>query len=159
MKAQFSIFKQNRQVFIRLIEGLTLEQLNEIPDGFVNNIAWNFCHMVVSQQTLCYVKAGRQPRISQSHIDKYGRGTRPGDFIGKEEIDFFKEQAIRLIDEFESDWNAGLFTEYQAFTTSLGVALNTCEEALHYAFGHDQLHLGYSQALRRAVLNKTVLAQ
>jgi hypothetical protein len=158
MDTQFHIIRQNRLTFIRLIDSLTPGQLNEIPEGFNNNIAWNFAHIVVTQQVLCYMKAGVSPRINQAHIEKYQKGTRPGEIIGAQELEFFKKQAITLIDEFEKDWNAGLFKSYQAFTTSMGVPINTCEEALHYAAGHDQLHFGYTIALKRVVLNKSVIA-
>ena len=50
MQSQFHIIKENRKLFIRMMEELTIEQLNEIPTGFNNNMAWNFGHAVVSFQ-------------------------------------------------------------------------------------------------------------
>jgi len=159
MTSQFNITKQNRQVFISLVNSLTTEQLNEIPAGFNNNIAWNFAHIVVSQQILCYAKAGKEMKIGKEYIEKYQRGSKPGEYIGQEEINFFKQQAIQLIDEFQQDWEAGIFEEYQAFTTSMGIKIESCEQALHYAAGHDELHFGYCLALKRAVLHKSLIAQ
>jgi hypothetical protein len=159
MISQFNITKQNRQVFLNLVNSLTTDQLNEIPAGFNNNIAWNFAHIVVSQQILCYAKAGKEMKIGKEYIEKYQRGSKPGDYIEQSEIDFFKKQATGLIDEFQHDWESGIFDGYQAFTTSMGVKVQSCQEALHYAAGHDQLHFGYCLALKRAVLQKAWVTQ
>jgi hypothetical protein len=159
MENQFYITKQNRQVFINLVDSLTTDQLNEIPEGFNNNIAWNFAHIVVSQQILCYAKAGKEMKISKEYIDKYQRGSKPESYIEQKEVDFFKEQAIQLIVEFQKDWVSGIFDGYQAFTTSMGVRIENCEEALHYAAGHDQLHFGYCLALRKAVLYTSLVTK
>ena len=159
MQSQFYIIKENRKLFIRMMEGLTIEQLNEIPVGFNNNMAWNFCHVVVSFQMLVYMRAGKEPRISKEYITKYQRGTKPESFIDKEEMDFLKSEALRLIDEVEQEWNNGEFTSYQAFTTSLGVPINTNEDSLHFAGTHDMIHFGYAWAMKRLVLNKSLVAQ
>ena len=111
MENQFYITKQNRQVFIKLVDSLTTDQLNEIPEGFNNNIAWNFAHIVVSQQILCYAKAGKEMKISKEYIDKYQRGSKPESYIEQKEVDFFKEQAIQLIDEFQKDWVSGILMD------------------------------------------------
>lgn len=149
---QFHITRQNREVFIRLLDGLSIEQLNEIPAGFNNNIAWNFGHIVVSQQTICYRRAGLAFLLDQEYFSRYQKGTKPEAFINEEEIAFLKKQAIALIDQHEKDWNAGVFTQYEAFTSSMGVRVATCEEALHYSGGHDQLHFGYAFAQRKLIL-------
>jgi len=73
MVNQFYIIKQNRQVFIKLVDSLTTDQLNEIPAGFNNNIAWNFAHAIVSQQLLCYAKAGKEINIDKEFLEKYQR--------------------------------------------------------------------------------------
>jgi hypothetical protein len=159
MDKQFYIIKENRKVFIKLVEGLTIDQLNEIPDGFNNNIAWNFGHMVVGFQMITYMRTGKDMKVGKEYITKYQRGTKPETFIGAEEIAFFKEEAIRLIEEMESEWKNDEFTNFQSFTSSLGVTVNSCEDALHYAATHDMLHFGYSWALKRLVLNKSVIAQ
>ena len=159
MVNQFYIIKQNRQVFIKLVDSLTTDQLNEIPAGFNNNIAWNFAHAVVSQQLLCYGKAGKEININKEFLEKYQRGSKPNGYIKQEEINYFKEKAISLIDKFQQDWESGLFNEYQAVTTSMGIQIRSCGEALHFAAGHDQLHFGYCLALKRVVLHNSLITQ
>lgn len=158
MESRFYIMRENRKVFIKLIDELSIEQLNEIPAGFNNNIAWNFAHMVVTQQGLCYGRAGLPLKLDKAIIEKFQRGTRPEGFISKEEIDFFKGKAIELINVMEKDWKAGLFKSYDSFTTSLGVDIVNNDDSIHYLSTHDQLHYGYSMALRRLVLRKSLIA-
>jgi len=159
MQSQFYIIKENRKLFMRLMEGLTIDQLNEIPAGFNNNMAWNFGHAVVSFQLLVNMRSGKDPKISKEYITKYQKGSKPETFIDVEEIDFLKSEAIRLIEEVEQDWNKGEFTSYQSFTTSLGVPINTNEDAVHFAATHDMIHFGYAWAMKRLVLNKSLVAQ
>jgi len=159
MQSQFYIIKENRKLFMRLMEGLTIDQLNEIPAGFNNNMVWNFGHAVVSFQLLVNMRSGKDPKISKEYITKYQKGSKPETFIDVEEIDFLKSEAIRLIEEVEQDWNKGEFTSYQSFTTSLGVPINTNEDAVHFAATHDMIHFGYAWAMKRLVLNKSLVAQ
>jgi len=159
MVNQLYIIKQNRQVFIKLVDSLTTDQLNEIPAGFNNNIAWNFAHAIVSQQLLCYAKAGKEINIDKEFLEKYQRGSKPNGYIMQEEINYFKEKAISLIDKFQQDWESGFFNEYQSFTTSMGIHIRSCEEALHFAAGHDQVHFGYCLALKRVVLHNSLITQ
>ena len=159
MQSQFYVIKENRKLFMRLMEGLTIDQLNEIPAGFNNNIAWNFGHAVVSFQLLVNMRSGKDPKISKEYITKYQKGSKPETFINSEEIEFLRSEAIRLIEELEPEWNNGEFTSYQSFTTSLGVPINTCEDAVHFAATHDIMHFGYAWAMKRLVLNKSLVAQ
>ena len=49
MEFVFNAITQTRANAIAAIEGLSNEQLNEIPEGFSNNIAWNLGHILVTQ--------------------------------------------------------------------------------------------------------------
>lgn len=72
MDSTLKFIKQARTAFIELLDGLTLEQLNTVPEGFNNNIIWNFGHIVVSTQTLVYVRTGiRQDDSFVEYLDAY----------------------------------------------------------------------------------------
>lgn len=159
MQSQFHIIKENRKLFMRLMEGLSIDQLNEIPAGFNNNMAWNFGHAVVSFQMIVNMRSGKDTKLDKEYITKYQKGSKPESFIGIEEINFLKSEAIRLVEELEQEWNRGEFTSYQSFTTSLGVPINTNEDALHFAATHDMIHFGYAWAMKRLVLNRSLVAQ
>ena len=153
MEFTLEIARHTRLNFIKLMEGLSIEQLNVIPQGYNNNIAWNFAHIVAAQQTLCYIRGNVPTRIAMEEVTKYQKGTRPEDFITEEELDFYKEKAFTLLDDFEADVAAELFGNYDTVTTAFGVIINNVEEAIAYITTHDNLHFGYAMALRRAVLN------
>lgn len=153
MEFAIEIARHTRLNFIKLIEGLSIEQLNVIPQGYSNNIAWNFAHIVAAQQTLCYIRGNAEPRLALEAITKYQKGTRPEDFITEEELDLYKEKAFTLLDDLKADVDAQLFNNYEPVTTAFGVTLNTIEDAVAYFSTHDNLHFGYALALRRAVLN------
>ena len=58
---QFEILKLTRQYLLNDIKDLTVEQLNEVPAGFNNNIIWNVAHMLATQQGICY-------EIGRAHV-------------------------------------------------------------------------------------------
>ena len=143
--------QQSRRLFINLMEDLSIEALNKIPEGFNNNIAWNFGHLVVSQQVLCYKLANLPLKIDASYVAKYAKGTKPSSFIDAEELGFLKQQAVILIDELIADIQAGIFDSFDTYTTSFGVVLNEVEDAVKYLTMHEGLHLGYAMALKKIV--------
>ena len=155
MQFLLEIAKHTRLNFIKLMDGLTIEQLNVIPQGYNNNIAWNFAHIVAAQQTLCYVRGHVDTRIPLDRISKYQRGTSPQGFISEEELGFYKEHAFTLLDEVKADVDAELFGNYEEITTMFGVTLSNVNDAITYFVTHDNLHYGYALALRRAVLAET----
>ncbi|PJJ79653.1 DinB family protein [Mucilaginibacter auburnensis] len=152
MEFLLDIAKHTRLNFINLMDGLTIEQLNVIPQGFNNNIAWNFNHIVAAQQILCYVRGHVDTRIPLDKITKYQRGTSPDEFISEEELAYYKEQAFTLLETLKADVDAGIFNNYEAVTTMFGVTLNNVNDAIAYFVTHDNLHFGYALSLRRAVL-------
>ncbi len=143
--------QQSRRLFINLVEDLSIEKLNEIPEGFNNNIIWNFGHVIVSQQILCYKLANQPFKIDAAYVAKYSKGTKPVSFIDAGELAFLKNQAVALMDELIADIEAGIFDKFDTYTTSFGVVLNEIEDAVKYLTMHEGLHLGYSMALKRII--------
>lgn len=149
MNKLFDIIYTGRNNFVKLIDRLSIEQLNEIPEGFNNNIAWNFGHIIVSQQTLCYIRAGLTPHIDEYFVNRYQKGTKPENFIAGSEIATLKEYAFSLIDQLKKDLEADKFTGYITFATQFGVELTCINDAIAYFATHDTLHLGYAMAIAR----------
>ncbi len=143
--------QQSRRLLLNLMEDLSIEKLNEIPEGFNNNIIWNFGHVIVSQQILCYKLANQPLKIDATYVAKYSKGTKPVSFIDAEELAFLKQQAVALMHELTSDIEAGIFDKFDTYTTSFGVVLNEIDDAVKYLTMHEGLHLGYAMALKRVV--------
>ncbi|MDN3654786.1 DinB family protein [Ferruginibacter paludis] len=141
----------SRNLFLKLMDGLTIEQLNQVPEGFNNNIIWNFGHVIVSQQILCYKLAGLPMKIDASYVAKYSKGTKPETFLDEKELEFLKGQSIGLINELVADIEKNIFTSYNNYTTSFNVELNSVDDAVKFITMHEGLHLGYAMALKRIV--------
>ncbi len=149
MNKLFDIIYTCRRRFTELVDRLSVEELNEIPAGFNNNIVWNFGHIIVSQQNLCYLRSGIAPLIDQSFIKKYQKGTRPEAFVSGEEIAVLKTYLFSLLEDLRNDIAANKFKNYQAFTTHFGVQLNNIQDAVSFVATHDALHLGHSMTMAK----------
>jgi hypothetical protein len=151
MQATIAILRQTRQNIINLINNYNTEQLNQIPKGFNNNLIWNFGHILVTQQLLCYRLAGLDCALENSVIDAYRKGSSPKGPITEGEIQFLKEHCFALVDQLEKDYAAGRFQEYQTYSTSYGTTLHNIEEAITFNTVHEAMHLGSMIAMQKLV--------
>ena len=151
MKTQFDILRKVRELVGKVINGLTLEQLHTIPDGFKNNIAWNVAHIVVTQQLLHYRLTGKDCLVSDELIDLYRKGTVPTKVMTQEEFDEVLDLLNALPDTMEEDYNAGIFTEYKEYPTSTGFVLTSIDAAIAFNNMHESLHLGVIMSLKKLV--------
>ena len=144
---------ETRKNFLRLIDPLTLEQLNRIPDGFNNNIIWNFGHAIITHQLLCYNLSGNRMYTHKELVHKYRIGTKPEEPVSQEEVDKLKSMATELITKFETDLKTDMFKEYKKYTTSYNVTLSNIEDAIKFNNIHEGLHLGYAMAIRKTLVS------
>ncbi len=151
MKTQISVLKKSREITLKAIQGLTLEQLHKIPSGFKNNIAWNVAHLVVTQQLLHYDLSGLNCLVSDDLIASYRKGTFPKEEFTQEELDEIKELLIGLPDTLEEDYNAGIFTEYKEYQSSTGYVMDSIESAIAFNNFHEGIHLGIIMSLKKLV--------
>ncbi|TCC98437.1 DinB family protein [Pedobacter hiemivivus] len=151
MEYLLNITRQTRENFIKLIETSTVEELNEIPAGFNNNIIWNFGHIVASQQGLCYRLANVEPVIEKQYILPYTKGTKPEKFIDAEEINSLKEMMRNTINQLEEDLNGNKFMTYNSFKTAYGVEIKSSTEAVQFFVVHDALHYGIASAIKKVI--------
>lgn len=148
----FEYIRHTRKAFTDLIDGLDIDRINAIPPGFRNNIGWNFGHIVVSTQGLCYLRTAVQPDKAVPFLSLYGKGTKPETWIDEAEIAILRTQAVETIDQLERDYQNGLFATVKPFATdTYGVPMNTIEEVITVTLAHDNLHLGYAWAIRRVL--------
>lgn len=149
----FKYIIKNRELFLDLVNSLSIEQLNKIPDGFNNNIVWNFGHIVVSTQSLCYVRSGVKPDLEIPFRAKYSKGSKPESFIAQEEIDELKKQLVSTINKIEKDLKAGIFKNITPYSTATYKhEVHSIEEILTCTLAHDSLHFGYALAQRRLAI-------
>lgn len=151
MNKQFEVLKKSRELVLKKIEGLSIEQLHKIPEGFKNNIAWNVAHLVVTQQLLHYKLSGLNCLASDELIDSYKKGTVPTTTFSMEELEEVKELLIGLPDTLKEDFEAGIFKEYNTYETSTGFVLDSIETAIAFNNLHEGIHLGIIMALTKLV--------
>ncbi len=145
------LLNQTRQNFLNLIQDLSVEQLNKIPDGHKNNIIWNFGHVVVTQQILCYKLSGLAMYLDNEIIDKYRKGSNPSNQVTEEEIDMLKKAALELVEQTKLDYIEGKFKNFEKYPTSYGIELTHIEEAVSFNNTHEGLHFGIAMSLKKLV--------
>jgi len=152
MKASFDILEATRNLILKTIDGLSLEQINKIPTGFNNNIAWNVAHLVVTQQLLNYGLSNTPFLVEQSLIDQYRKGTAPQKDVTEQEwteiLSLFKSIPDQLADDYCQD---DKFTEFTNYSTSYGYELTSIEDAIEFNNAHEALHLGYIMAMKKSL--------
>ncbi|MBL3658985.1 DinB family protein [Fulvivirga sediminis] len=151
MNSVFKIWKRNRELYQEFFEKYSLEQLNETPQGFSNNLIWNIGHVLIAQQVLIYKSSGLEGYVSDDLIDRYKPGSRPTNPVSEADVMHIKDLMAQLVEKTEEDFNGGKFNIYNERTTSMGFHLATIEEALTYNNYHEALHLGYMMSIRKLV--------
>jgi len=151
MEKQFEILKANRLIILKIIENLSLEQLNKIPDGFNNSIAWNVAHLPVIHQLLCYKLSGLKMTVSKEMVEKYQKGTAPNTNMTQEELEEVKKSYLSQVDKFVDDYKNNLFKTYNAYPTSANVTLFNISDAIEFNNFHEGIHLGSILALKKLV--------
>ncbi|MFC5284039.1 DinB family protein [Pedobacter alpinus] len=150
----FNFIIQTREAFIRLVNSLSVEELNQIPAGFNNNIIWNFGHIVVTTPALCYVRTGIWTDVSAiKYWNEFKKDSKPSRDINEEEIAELKALAISSIESIKEDYKKGIFNSVTPFATATyGADMNSFEEILVTTVGHDNMHLGYALAQRKLII-------
>lgn len=154
MDFTFQVLNNTREIFNKIIENNSLEDLNKIPNGFNNNIIWNIGHVIVSEQLLAYKLSGLESSLSDEVINKYRKDTKPTGDIYEEDVFFIKSLLFSTIEKTKEDYNNSVFKSYNSYTVSTtGNTLNNIEEALQFIAIHEGLHYGYVLALLKAIKN------
>ena len=151
METEFKIARTSRDIYAKLLDNYTPEQLNTIPQGWNNNLIWHIGHIIVSQQLLVYKGSGLAPMISEDMIALYMRGTKPERNATQEEIDEMKSLLFSTIQKTEEDYRNGIFTTYNARKTEMGFDLASTEDSIAFNNQHEGMHLGMVIRLKKLV--------
>jgi hypothetical protein len=141
-----------RKKIVDLTATLSIEQLNVIPEGYNNNIAWHLGHLVVSTQLLCYVRTGVQAEGLIKYADKYRNGSKPDLFIEQGEIDELTSLLLSTIDNIEADFQKGIFNIIESYSThTFGLTLQDIEDVWECCALHDTLHWGNMISMKKVI--------
>lgn len=149
MTYQFQLLQTTREHISKLLEGLSVQQLNHIPAGYNNNLLWNAGHVLVTQQLLLYGRCGQELLLPDTFIEDFRKGTRPEGEYGKNTISFIREKLLPTAQQAAMDYERGVFQRFEPYQTSYGIELQDFSEALQFVNVHEALHLGYMMALKK----------
>lgn len=151
MNTQIERIKKIRTFLIDSISDLSVDQLNEVPSEFNNNIIWNLGHLIATQQGVCYKRAGVKPAVDEKYIVLYKSGTKPDQYINDNQAETIKKLLLTTLDLLETDYQNNVFANYPLWATRYGVELSNIENALQFLLFHEGLHLGSIIALKKLV--------
>jgi hypothetical protein len=139
---EFYVLEKTRNNFLEIISKRSLEELNNIPDSFNNNLIWNFGHVLVTQQLLVYGLSKTPMNIGEELISKYRKGSKPNELVKQNEVDYFIDIAFSSIQQMKEDFSNNIFGDYREYTTSYGTTLGSVSKAIKFNNIHEALHLG-----------------
>ena len=142
MQKRFDTLLKSRQLMLKVLENTSNEQLNKIPTGFKNNIAWNVAHLLVTQQLLCYKLSSLPCLISEEKIKNFQKGSSPSYTVSSNEFETMKTQFLQFPVILNEDYSNEIFTNYKEYTTSVNVTLSSIDDAIDFNLFHEGIHLG-----------------
>jgi hypothetical protein len=152
MQEQFEMLDLSQQGFIKMLDSLSLEQINKIPQEYNNNLVWNFAHVVAVLQMLCYSRAGLPLQLDEHFVTMYKAGTKPESSVTAEQYATIKVYASEGLNKLKADYKAGVFKTFQPYKTLVGVEINTVEFAITYVLHHHGIHTGSAAAIKKLVI-------
>ena len=150
MTKHFEHLQVIREHFDNIINHLSLQELNRIPEGFRNNIIWNIGHALVTQQLLVYGLSGNKMCFNKDFIETFRRGSEATQ-VTQETVDFIKKNLFSPILQMADDYPAGVLKTFKKYPTSFGLILCSVEDAIRFNNIHEGVHLGYAMALRKCI--------
>ena len=151
MEATFKIWETSRKIYLKIIENYSLEQLNKIPEGFSNNLAWNLGHIIVSQQRLAYLLSENETLLTEEFTNKYVNGTIPDGKTTQKEVDEIKNLLFSTIEQTIMDYENGKFENYTKTQTRTGFLITNFEEGMLFNHYHEGIHLGFMMKIKRFI--------
>ncbi|WCT10039.1 DinB family protein [Mucilaginibacter jinjuensis] len=151
MNYAFEVIRKTRVNVLKMVDGLSIEQLNKIPEGFNNNLIWNIGHLIAAQQNICYKRAGLHSDIDEVFFNTYKSDTKPEGNVEEGGFEQIKRLLVSTIDQLELDYNSNAFAGYKPWTVRYNFEINNIDEAIAFLPFHEGLHTGYIMALKRAL--------
>ncbi len=152
MERKIDNIKSVREFLLQQIAGLTIAQLNQIPQGYNNNIIWNLAHLISGQQGIFYGRMGLPIIVEERYYAPYRPGTKPPHNLDADEVTVIKELLISTIEQLKLDYQQGLFEGYPAWTAlPYGIRITDVGDAVDFLTFHDGLHTGYIMAQKRSL--------
>ena len=145
------ILTRTRENIQKLVSARSLDQLTKVPEGFNNNLLWNYGHVLVTQQLLCYKLSGNELSLEDDIVNRYRKGTFPDHTDAAAELELFNQLCLAQVKQLEEDISNDLFKGYKPYQTSFGIELASIDDALLFNNSHEAMHLGSMLMIRKFV--------
>ena len=150
MQDRIAHIENARHYLLRLIDGLSSERLNKIPEVFNNNIIGNIGHSISVQQSICYLRAKVRPTIASDILRAFQPSSKPKKVFALSEINILKTVFVESIDDFQPDFFNQLFDQYKPWVAQpYGMNVANILDAMDFLMYHEGLHAGYVMAMKR----------
>lgn len=147
-------FETARNMFIKLLSTTSAETANVIPNGFNNNIRWNAGHVYTILEYSLFSFTKNDPQIPTNYRELFFLGTKPADWP-QEGVPSLEELVGQLEDQRRRVQTTffPLIEEPLPKTFQLpnGTEFLTYVELLSFLNFHEALHIGYVNALKKAI--------
>lgn len=140
-----------RKALLKILEGMTEEQMFKIPETHRNSVFWNVAHLLVTPQLIVYKLSGLPTNLDKDFVERYQKGSVPTSQISHEDLAFVRDNLVPYFEQIRKDFEGGLFQDYNPYRTSTGIELASVEEALKFSTFHDGIHLGVVLSLKKLV--------
>lgn len=144
---------QNRKACKKVLDSLSTEQINEIPEGFNNNILWNCGHIISVQQMLIYGLSNVPFSSDMRLINQFLPGTRPNAYYGSDMINEVKMLLFSTFEQIQKDITTGVFSNFNPFRTAINFEISNLESAIAFNQYHEALHMGHMLNIKRFLKN------
>ena len=118
-----ALIEKTRQRMLKVVEGLSSEQLLRVPNGFRNNLLWNLGHVIATLQILCYEKSSVPLRVPAYFLAPFRKGTSPSDWTGTMDLEDIETWLLESVKTLREDLLKNAFVTYEPYETSAVLSL------------------------------------
>lgn len=140
-----------RRFLLTLTNDLTEDQIRIVPAGAVNNILWNLEHVIADECNMVYTPSGLPSPLPKTFHAMFDPGTAPAEWEFTPNIEDIKNTVRSMEANLTSDYRAGKFANFEAYSIAESYRLETVDEAIAYCSLHEAMHIGINITLRRVV--------
>ncbi|MEK4511038.1 MULTISPECIES: DinB family protein [Paenibacillus] len=142
---------------LKLLDGITEEMADQIPEGFRNNIRWNLGHVYVVLERLAFHFSNQSQQLPDGYKEQFGLGTSPLSLPESVTVPTLHELKT-LLQEQPERIRAVLSQNLQVkadppYTTSSGMTLETPEQLLSFSIYHEGMHISTIKMYKKLLSN------
>jgi hypothetical protein len=148
----------NQMAFVRgqtlkLMEGVTEELADRIPEGFRNSIRWNLGHIYVVLERFAFQYIGLPLHLPNGFKEQFEYGTSPLNNSGSVPVPTLQELETLLKEQHERIREALAHRLQERivppYITSAGMTLETHEQFLTFSLYHEGMHISVIRVYKK----------